>query len=68
MQGDVVQAMELANDLDPTILDRDRYASLRRQAGVFVSAYRSQVDLTHTQVHVRYPFSSDVARAGKQTP
>ncbi|CAM9912500.1 unnamed protein product [Pylaiella littoralis] len=24
MQGDVVQAMELANDLDPTILDRDR--------------------------------------------
>lgn len=24
MQGDVVQAMELANDLDPTMLDRDR--------------------------------------------
>lgn len=26
MQGDVVQAMELANDLDPTMLDRDRCA------------------------------------------
>lgn len=24
MQGDVVQAMELANDMDPTMLDRDR--------------------------------------------
>lgn len=28
MQGNVVQAMKLANDLDPTMLDRDRCVSL----------------------------------------
>ncbi len=28
MQGDVVEAMELANDLDPTMLDRNRYSTL----------------------------------------
>lgn len=29
MQGNIVQAMNLANDLDPTILDRDRCVSPR---------------------------------------